>query len=323
MKIKNKLLLYLRVFISIGLIIVLCFFMRGRFGELMNTLRSVNLGLFLWAVALAGFILVISAFRLKLLFEIHGIYFSGIEAIRISYMGVFFNNFMPSTIGGDVVKLYYAKKRAKNLIEPISSLVMDRILGLTALTFLGAAALMFKSELMKDNTAKFIIMVISLIISVFFVLLFFKGFSLKVVYFCKMFKLVKTEAWIIKLVDTMSSFRKSSKIFAAFFCALFGQVVIIFCIYILSRSLLLNLPIATFYVLIPVIQIVSALPSINGLGIREGAFVYFFKDFIAPEYAVALSILYLGIMIPLSIAGGFVYMFYGKINTREVESYDQ
>ena len=111
--------------------------------------------------------------------------------------------------------------------------------------------------------------------------------------------------------------------FIAFFCALFGQVVIIFAVYVLSRSLSINLPIYTFYALIPVIQIVSALPSINGLGVREGAFVYFFKDFIAPEYAVALSILYVGIIIPMSVVGGLAYMFYGKIDAKEVVSYGQ
>ncbi len=318
MKGSSNLLLYLRIFISIGLLLILCFFMRDRFDELFDTIRSVNIGLFLLTLTVAICIIIIHAFRLKCLFEIQGIYFSGIEAVKLAFVGVFFNNFMPSTIGGDVVKLYYAKKRAKNFIEPFSSIIMDRIVGLTALTLLGTLALFFGPEFIKNNTAKLIILFFFLLIIGFFILLFFKGFTAKLVCLCRVFKLVKFERWIVKLVETISRFSKSSKVLYALFCGLIGQVMIIFCVYLLSRSLSLNLPIATFYVLIPVIQIVSVLPSINGLGIREGAFVYFFKDLMAPEYAVALSILYLGLMVPVSIAGGFIYMFFGRINTKEV-----
>lgn len=317
MKVKNKGLLYLRIFVSIVLLFVLGFFMRGSFGKLLDTLRSVNIGFFLLALVMSSGIIIIHAYRLKLLFEVQKIYFSGIEAVRLSFLGIFFNNFMPSTIGGDIVKLYYAKKRAKNLVEPFSAIVMDRVLGLTALTMLGSTALLFRSELIKNNTVKFIIFSFFIIITVFFVLLFFRGLTTKIIYLLKIFKLTKFEQLIIKLSDTICRFSKSAKLLTAFLMGLSGQVLIIFCVHILSRSLSLNLPMATFYVLIPVIQIVSILPSINGLGIREGAFVYFFKDFMAPEYAVALSILYLGLMVPVSIVGGFIYMFYGKMDAKE------
>ena len=318
MKSKDRLFLWLRFFISILLLSILWFFMRGRFDELLNTIRSVNIGLFLLALAVGSCVLVINAFRLKFLFEIQEIYFSSVEVIKLALMSVFFNNFMPSTIGGDVFKLYYAKKRAKNFIEPISSLIMDRILGLTALTLLGALALLFQSELIKNNTVKLIILAFSLIICGFLSLLFMKGFTIKIISLCRFFKLAKFEHRIVKLIDPISRFSKSSKVLNAFLLGLFGQIMIIFCIFMLSRSLSLNIPLGIFFVLIPVIQIVSVLPSINGLGVREGAFVYFFKDFMAPEYAVALSILYLGLMIPVSIAGGFIYMFSGRMKTKEV-----
>ncbi len=318
MKSNNKLLLWLRILISIVLLFILCYFMRNRFDELLDTIRSVNIGLFLLSLTVASCIIVIHAFRLKFLFEIQKIYFSGAEAIRLAFVGVFFNNFIPSTIGGDIVKLYYAKKRAKNFIGPLSSLMMDRIMGLAALILLGIVALLLKSEFIKNNLAKLIIMSFFLIIIGLFILLFFKGFSSKLVCLCRTFKLVKTERWIVKLVDAVSRFSKSSKTLNAFFFGVLGHVLSIFCVYLLSRSLSLDVPIATFYVLVPVIQIVSVLPSINGLGVREGAFVYFFKDFMSPECALAISILFIGLMVSVSIAGGFIYMFYGRINTKEV-----
>jgi hypothetical protein len=50
------------------------------------------------------------------------------------------------------------------------------------------------------------------------------------------------------------------------------------------------------------------LPSLNGLGIREGAFIYFLTPYMGKEYAAALGILWLGLLILLSVIGGAIYL---------------
>ena len=52
------------------------------------------------------------------------------------------------------------------------------------------------------------------------------------------------------------------------------------------------------------------LPSLNGLGVREGAFVYFLKGYIGPEKACAISILWLGLILVYSVIGGLFHLLY-------------
>jgi hypothetical protein len=67
-------------------------------------------------------------------------------------------------------------------------------------------------------------------------------------------------------------------------------------------------PLVYFYLLVPVVNLLSMLPSLNGLGIREGAYIYFLKPYIGREYAAAISILGLGLLLLVSLIGGLIYL---------------
>ena len=74
--------------------------------------------------------------------------------IKMAFMAMFFNSFMPSTFGGDIIKLYYAHGRAKSLIKPFSSLFIDRLIGAISLICLAASALAISGEIIQNNSAK-------------------------------------------------------------------------------------------------------------------------------------------------------------------------
>jgi len=77
-------------------------------------------------------------------------------------------------------------------------------------------------------------------------------------------------------------------------------------IFFLSKSLSLNIAFSVLIVIVPIIFIVSLFPSINGLGIREGAHVYFLGDMVGRGNAFAISLLF------LSLIGGLVYVWVNK-----------
>jgi len=70
----------------------------------------------------------------------------------------------------------------------------------------------------------------------------------------------------------------------------------------------------------PIISAMSLIPSINGLGIREGATVLLFAPLIGKENAFAISILLLAALFIVSIIGGIVYLASPqfKMNLKEV-----
>ena len=69
--------------------------------------------------------------------------------------------------------------------------------------------------------------------------------------------------------------------------------------------------ISTFNILLrmPIISMMSLLPSINGLGLREGATVLLFGPLIGKESAFAVSILVIAVLLITSIVGGLIYAF--------------
>ena len=58
------------------------------------------------------------------------------RVIQLSYIGYFFNNFMPTAVGGDIVKAYYAYKQTKKAAKSFISVFMDRFLGLFSFIFI-------------------------------------------------------------------------------------------------------------------------------------------------------------------------------------------
>ena len=87
-----------------------------------------------------------------------------------------------------------------------------------------------------------------------------------------------------------------------------GQSISIIVLYLLGRALGSSTSLIYFFLLVPVVHLVSMLPSLNGLGIREGAYTYFLAPYMGKEAAFALGILWLGLLILLSIIGGVIYL---------------
>ncbi|MFZ2088524.1 MAG: lysylphosphatidylglycerol synthase transmembrane domain-containing protein [Desulfobaccales bacterium] len=129
-------------FVIAGLLVYYLFSSGKLSLELFHEVFSAR-GLFYLIVAVC-FIMVayfVSSWRLFLLFRVQGLPFSKNLCFQINLLGLFFNNFLPASIGGDAMRAYYfAKGRRAQLAAILATLVYDRLLGLAALivgAFLG------------------------------------------------------------------------------------------------------------------------------------------------------------------------------------------
>ena len=79
---------------------------------------------------------------------------------------------------------------------------------------------------------------------------------------------------------------------------------------LLATALHLEIPATYFFVFGPLVNLFSALPiSWNGLGIREGGYVFFLGHIgVGREVAVAFGLVWLGVVLLASAVGGFVYV---------------
>jgi hypothetical protein len=96
-----------------------------------------------WVLAALGAMMFqspVGAVRWQLLLAVQGIRISFWESLRLTYIGWFFNNWMPGATGGDFVKAYYIAGRTHRKAEAVTVVFLDRFIGLVAMCMLGAAA---------------------------------------------------------------------------------------------------------------------------------------------------------------------------------------
>jgi hypothetical protein len=114
-----------------------------------------------------------------------------------------------------------------------------------------------------------------------------------------------------RLEDAVIRFRNApNALMGAFAGALVVQITVVAFYLLTAEGLSVPLPIFLGAVLIPVSLVVQMAPvSINGFGVREAVFAFFFRRFGLPtDAAVALSLVSTGMVMSLSLVGGFFFL---------------
>jgi len=129
---SKKIFLVLRIaVVTAGIICFIMWVSRGdRWSKLISIFRQMNLGVF--AVTLSIFVVtqVMVGFRWWLLLRTQSIFISLPAAVRLNFLGWFYNNFMPGSVGGDLLRAWYVTKHTAKKFEAVLSVFIDRVIGL-------------------------------------------------------------------------------------------------------------------------------------------------------------------------------------------------
>ena len=228
------------------------------------------------------------------------------------WVSMFFNNFLPSNIGGDVVRIADTAPAAGSKTLATTVILMDRVLGLTALVIIASTGAVVASLLgiqvpgarwLWLATAVGAIAAISVIAMPQLV-----GYALQPVRALR-------RPWLTeraqRLEDAVIRFRNApAAVLGAFAGAIVVQITIVAFYLLTAEGLSVPLPIFLGAVLIPVSLVVQMAPvSINGFGVREAVFAFFFRRFGLPiDAAVALSLVSTGMVMALSLVGGLLFL---------------
>ena len=130
-----------KVFISIALVAVLV--VTSEVKEIASTVANFHLP---WLFPVFFFIflaVVISSFKWQALLAAQGIHISWVKLFQYYTAGFFFNNFLPSSIGCDGVRVMLLKSEFKSYASAASSVVMERVLAAITLALLGLVGSFF------------------------------------------------------------------------------------------------------------------------------------------------------------------------------------
>jgi len=267
---------------------------------------------------------IITSYRWQVLLKAQNIDIPLRFLIGSVFVGQFFNSFLPTTIGGDAMRAYDTAERSKQSTKSVVSVFADRLIGVFALALLAVFALGIGFVSGQDVSYYVIPVLLVFFLCGFGVLLIFNDRLLK--FLDQLLGYLKLKKIAVALEEAYQSFnilRKAPRVLLiALLASLVLQINVILFYYFIGVSLNLGVSILYFAMIVPVALIVLLIPfSINGIGIREGIFVYLLTGLgVDNQDAIALSWISFGLMLTQGIIGGVIFALRGiRFSKAEVE----
>ncbi|NTV98524.1 MAG: flippase-like domain-containing protein [Chlorobiaceae bacterium] len=246
-------------------------------GKLMALIRNANPWYLILAFVFFNISKLFNAVRLNRFFRLIGIELSFVYNIKLYYLGMFYNLFLPGGIGGDGYKIYVLQKNhGLKIIDVFHAVFWDRICGIVALTFLSIILLLpssFAARFPGLVPYAWLELVLIYPLALLVNRLFYRQFL-------GVFALVTAESLLVQATQVISAF------FILIALTHNGHIVDYLAIFLIS----------TVATIIPI--------TIGGAGTREVTF-YYLLDSIHLETGagVALSLIFFAISAVSSLAG--------------------
>jgi len=283
---------WLKLLLKIAVTAACLWYVSGKidFTKAGTALRSANW--FYLFLALLCFVIskLLSASRLNIYFKNIGIELPGSQNIKLYWLGMFYNLFLPGSIGGDAYKVVLLTKRFGVPYKKTGAAVLlDRLSGLAGL---GLILAVYGVLVLRNN---------------FYSVLLIAGAVIAVVV---LYYIVRS--WLKEFIQSF---------FATLFLGLLVQASQVVCAYLIMAALGIPVDSSAYIFIFLVSSAVAVLPlTIGGLGARELVFLEGAKYFgLTQETSVVISLLFYLITL-LTSAAGLFYVFSDPLQQKKKDS---
>jgi hypothetical protein len=226
-------------------------------------------------------------------------------------VATFFNNFLPSNIGGDVVRVRDSSRLTGSTTTSLAVVAIDRILGLGALYVLALGAFIMGGPSVRGLAGARSVLVVLGLVFTFLAYVFFRpGIARRVVSATGLARL----PWALKRFETVQSavhvYRSQvHAVWLAFLGSVALQAIVVYYYFTVARALRIPLPLSACFLMVPLCTLVQTVPiSFNGWGIRESVFIlYFHQVGLGKDSALAFSLVGAGLIVLMSLSGAIVW----------------
>jgi glycosyltransferase 2 family protein len=305
----------LAVKFSVSIILLVVLFTRIDVAELWQTARLASVPWLLVAILVYAVSTTGAVWRWHLLLKAQRIDVTFLSALGSFLVATYFNNFLPSNIGGDVIRIGDMGRYANSKTLATTVVLMDRILGLMALVLvaaLGATAIGRLHHVAAPIWpvwlwAGFLAGAAATTPAVFAP----AGFG-RLLRPLTIFHPEWVGGRITTLTAALARFGEEPKaLVMAFVGAMFVQVALVFYYFAVAYALHLDIALWDLAVVVPMSFVVQLLPvSVGGFGVREAFFSYYFHRIGQPiEDAVLLSLVAQATLMLFSLSGLATYLW--------------
>lgn len=264
--------------------------------------------LFIFAATLVLiFQLVLNTFRWGVVLQALNGSLGFLRTFKIVYIGTFFNQTLPSSVGGDAVRVYKAYKAGLSLSKSLNGVMLERVATVLGLMLLVVAFQPFLLNRINGAVPAWVFPSFSAlgILGTGFLMLLDRLPEV-----LRRWRLARGLAYLA--IDTRLVFLRPRYTLKVIAYAVVGHVNVSLSIWVLGLSLGLGdrLGLIDCMVLIPPVLLIATLPiSIAGWGVREGVMVAALGFVgIPPESALALSVMFGLVAIVTSLPGGLIWL---------------
>ena len=319
MKAKQIVAIALKLALSVALMIVL--FRRIPIGDVAHSLRAAHRD---WLV-LAGLMMLFSNllggyqwWRLLRAIEIRIPLW---KVCAYYHVGLFFNNFLPANIGGDIARVVDASRYARTRSAALSTVVMDRAMGTVALAGLALVSTLPAIDRFHLSLAYLSLVAFFALSATFLWALLHPRFLATVEALLSRVGLGRLRPHLDELAANLAGFRNQRRLLIEVLAiAIVVQVSRIGVHLLVSRAFGLAIPATYFFLFVPLLAVIVSLPiSFNGIGVREGAGIVLFGLVGVPR-AAAFSLQFTTylVAVAVSLLGAFVFLV--RIPRRRLEA---
>jgi len=276
--------------------------------EAIKIIRESDLMIFFVVLGIYYFQVYLSSYRWYLLNRRIGLSINYKTTTEMMWVGLFFNQVLPTGIGGDVVRGFILAKNDVDAKKAISSVVWDRITGMLGLVVVVIIGIIFFGDWEGDRLIYTSAAVCLLAITA--VILLLNG------------RLIPGQFRIIQmLVDVSEDGRQLLSLSNASVVvglSVLVQLLLVVGVYLVGIGVDVELGAMALLVVVPVSVLMMALPvSFAGWGVREGVMIAGLTIYgISAEQALAISLLFGVELLLIGLIGGLYVWNHGYLSER-------
>lgn len=284
--------------------------------DFLKVLKGANILWLILSFSLHSLGLLISAYRWQILIQAQG------DRVPLGFLaksylvGTFFNNFLPTRFGGDIVRIWDGSRYSRSVLKSSAIVLVERFTGIIVLLLFAFVASLSRLEMAKKIPIIWVSLLVGLL-GLLFVLSFFMPFAKRILgKIPDKGYLKKIKAKVFEFRDVVLVYKEKKREFLkALFWAFLLQVNVILHYFLVGKALHLNISFIDYFIFIPIILIILIIPvTISGLGLREGIYIEIFKFYLIPA-ALAFSfplIADVAFGLIIGIIGGIIYVLRRK-----------
>lgn len=207
--------------------------------------------------------------------------------------GMFLNTFLPSSIGGDVYRIYRVSQTSQDPEVAFASVFLERVTGLIALLAIAFIGLPPAINLVGSWDIILLLLACTIVLAGAVLLMVSPQLLMRVEPWLIQLKLQSLAGRFAKIQILLRQFAQAQKtLVITMLLSFLLQLLLVYYYFLVSKQLQIHVSYLELLVFIPIITIISLLPiSLGGLGVKEGLVSYLFSRVgLSVEQGVLLSI---------------------------------